>query len=436
MQIAVEVLSNLERKITVTAPTDRVDQAVEKRLEEMISTFTLPGFRTGKVPMYLLRKRFAGSVRYKVIGQVIDATYREALTQEKLFPAGMPEIQVTKDKEGEPLEYEATLEIYPEIKLNEMGGIEIENITVDINQKDVDEMIQKLRRQKATWSEVDRPSQKGDKVIVSFEGRQNGELFAGGSGENVPFELGSGTAIPGFEEGFTGHKAGESVTLTLTFPTDYHAVALAGKPVEFKGTIHKVEAPQLPALDDEFGKQLGVKEGGIEQLRQSVLENMQREVKQKVQGHIKGQVLEKVLETNPIDVPKVLMQEELKNLLQQEQNYMSQMTGVKQGLPEPREELRELAKRRVHLGLLFGELVKQYNITAAPERVDQLIAEIADSYGDPEAISQIYRSNKNLYRQLEEKAVEDQLIEKIVTQVKQREKTMSYSEFQAYKVTQ
>jgi len=433
MQATVEILSGLERKITVKTSTDRIDQEVEKRLREMVPKLRLDGFRPGKAPMHLLRERFGESIRYEVIGQVIDSTYREAITQEKLMPAGMPDIHIVQDKVGEPLEYQATVEIYPEVKLKGLESVVIENITVDIIQKDVDEMIQKLRRQKATWSSVDRPSQKGDKVTVSFEGRQDGELFEGGAGKDVSLELGSGTTIPGFEEGFTGHKAGDAIAITLTFPKDYHAATLAGKPVDFKGTLHKVEAATLPALDEEFAKQLGVKEGGMEQLRKTVLENMQREVKQKVQGHVKGQALEKVLEIHPMDVPKALIQEELKKLLQQEQSYMSEMTGMKQPLPEPREELQQLARRRVHLGLVFGEFISHYKITPDPERVNKLIAELAGSYDNPENIAKVYRENKNLYRQLEEKVVEDQLIDQIVSQAKLVEKTMPYSEFKGFK---
>jgi trigger factor len=435
-QTTLEVLSGLERKITVKTSADHIDQEVEKRLRELTPQMKLDGFRPGKVPMHLLRKRFSESIRYEVIEKVIDKTYREALAQEKLTPAGMPQIHITHDKTGEPLEYQATVEIYPEITLNSLESATIENIHVDITQKDVDNMIQKLRKQKAKWSAVDRASEKGDKVTVSFEGRENGELFQGGSAKNVPLELGSGTTIPGFEEGFTGHKAGDAVVMNLTFPADYHAVGLAGKPVEFTGTLHKVEAAQLPALDEDFAKQMGVKEGGMEALRKTVLENMQHEVKQKVQEHLKNQVIEKLLAAHPTDIPKVLITQEAKSLMQQEQAYLAEMTGNKQMRAEPSDEILALAQKRVHLGLVFQKLVSEYKITANSEAVDKLLKELTVSYEDPEMVMQMYRENNNLYRQLEEKAIENELIEKLVAQASVTQKTMSYHEFKGFKSIQ
>lgn len=437
MSVTVEILSGLERKIGIKAPQERIDQEVEKRLKEVASKFKMPGFRAGKAPLHVLRQRFGTSIRYEVIEKVIESTYKEAISQEKLTPAGMPIIEITRDKQGEPLEYYATIEIYPEVKLRSLDSVELENIKVDITQKDVDEMIHKLRRQRAKWVAVDRPSQKGDRVTVSYEGRQNGELFEGGTGKNIPLDLGSGTTIPGFEEGFTGHKAGDSVVVNVTFPAEYPVASLAGKPAEFKGTVHKVEMPELPPLDEEFAKQLGVKEGGMEQLRASVLENMQNEVAEKVQGHLKGQILEKLLELHPLDLPKVLIEEEIKRLQEQEQSYMSQMTGgAKQAMSEPREELRQLAKRRVHLGIVFSEIMEQQKFTPEPERIEKLIRQITASYENPDMVAQVYRENKQMYRQLEEKVKEDQLIDYMINQAKQIEKAMKYSEFKGFKPAQ
>lgn len=437
MQATVEVLDGLERKIIVKTPENRVDQEVEKRLQEMLPQLKLEGFRPGKAPMHLLRQRFGTSIRYEVIGQVIDATYREAISKEKIMPAGMPNIKIIQDKEGAPLEYYATVEIYPEVKLQSLNAAELENIKVDITPKDVDEMIHKLRLQKANWKVVDRPSQKGDRAIISFEGRQNGELFEGSTGKEIPLEIGSGMTIPGFEEGFTGHKAGEEIVLNLTFPTEYPVASLAAKPVAFKGTIHKVEEPELPPLDEDFAKQFGIKEGGIDQLRITVLENMQREVAQKTQDHLKGQVLSKLLELHPIALPKVLVQQEIKKLQEQEQSYLSQISGGKQKISaEPRAALRALAQRRVHLGLVFGKFMEQEKITADSERVNKLIEEIAASYGNTEMVKQTYRTNKELYRQLEEKVIEDELVGRLISQAKQIEKTMKYAEFKGFKLVE
>lgn len=431
MQATVEILSGLERKIMVKAPTDHFDQEIEKRLKEMLPKVRLPGFRPGKVPMPVLRKRFGESIHYELIGNLIDKTYHEAITQEKLHPVGRPEIQITKDKPGEPLEYEATIEVLPEIKVKGLENAEIEKFVVDIAQKDVDAMIHKLRRQKAKWSEVDRPAQKGDRVLTSFEGRKDGELFEGGSASRAHIELGSGMAIPGFEEGFMGHKAGDEISITLTFPTDYRVAALAGNPVEFKATIHAVEAPELPALDDEFAKSVGVDEGGIEGLRQGVMENMQDEVKKRSNEHAKTQIINKLLELNPIQIPKTLIDQETHHLVEQERAYIQQMTGnAKQAAAhKPRDGLDETAKRRVHIGLLFGELIDHYKITITPEELKQLLVDFVASHNAPPSAVQELERNERFCRQIEEKALEDKLIETIIAQAKSREKNLSYAEF-------
>lgn len=426
----VEVLSSLERKINFSVPEEQVDQAVKERIEKMLPEFELKGFRRGKVPLSLLKQRFGKAVRGEVIGEIIDSTYREALTEEKLMVAGMPDIQIVKDMEGAPLEYNATVEVYPQISLQGLESVEIENITVDIAQKDIDEMIQKLRRKNAKWSVVERASKKGDKVTVSFEGRKEGALFEGGSGQNISLELGSGSAIPGFEEGFTGVQAGESVSMTLTFPTDYHATDLAGQSVEFTGTLHTVEEAELPPLDEAFAKELGVEEGGIEELRKKVLENMQTEVNQKTKEHAKDQLLEKILALHPVDIPKVLLEKECKRIA-------SEQEGRSPGAPMQKlasEEIEKIAKRRVHLGLLLGEFVEKEKLTPDTDRINTLIQEIAASYpGSAEMIVKLYHENKNLYGQIAEKVLEDQLIEKLISQAKLLEKNMPYTAFKTLK---
>lgn len=435
MKASVEVLGVLERKLIIETSADQVEQEIDKRLKQMAAQYRIPGFRPGKAPMHLLRERYGEAVRNEVVGQVVDTTYNQAITQEKLLPAGMPKIQFLKNKAGEPLEYEAILEIYPHIELKGLEGIELENIKVDITQKDVDEMIQRLRHQAAKWNEVTHPAQKGDRVVVSYEGRQNGELFEGGSGKNVPVELGTGMAIPGFEEGFLQHSAGDSIEMNLTFPTDYHVAVLAGKPVEFKGTIHKVLAPELPPIDEEFAKQFGIKDGGIEELRKAVLEHMQTDVDQKVRGHLKGQLLEKLLALHTVEVPKVLIVQEATKLQQQEQQYYGKEKD-KKPLEEPRPELIQLAKQRINLGLIFGEIIRTRKMHADPERVTTLLEKIAASYHQPQAIIDAYRSDKQLLRQLEETVIEDQVVDDLIAQAKLMDKLMPYRDFKGFKPAQ
>lgn len=423
MQAIVEVLSSLERKLTVTTPPENIDQEVEKQLKEMIPKIKMDGFRPGKVPMHVLRKRFAPSIRYDVLEKIIESTYREAISKENLTPAGLPEIKVIQDKAGEPLQYQAILEIYPEVTLQSLASVELETLKVNIAEKDIDDMIEKLRRQEAEWTDVDRASQMGDRVVISYEGRQDGVLFEGGTAKEVFLELGSGKTTPGFEEGFVGHKSGDTVVFNVTFPADYHVASLAGKTVEFSGTVHKVQIPELLPLDDAFTERLGVKEGGLTQLRNDILRDMHRDVEHKVQEYSKAQILKKLLELHPIEIPKVLIQEELKKL---------QEEGRQQVSEEPSEALRALAKRRVHLGILFNELMREQKFTVDPEHIDKLIEKITAAYEDSALIARAYRENKNLYQHLEAKTLEDQLIEHLIAQTKQIEKNIQYHELNEF----
>jgi len=430
MQATLEVLPGLERKLTVIVPSDQIDQEIDKRLKEMAPKVKIEGFRPGKVPPHILRQRFGISMRYEVLEKIVGSTYGEAIAQEKLTPAGMPDIKITQDKAGEPLEYQALLEVYPEFTPKGLASAELQKINVDVTPADADAMIEKLRHQKAKWIDVDRTSQKGDKVIVSFEGRLDGELFNGGSGKDVTLELGSGSAIPGFEEGFTHHKAGDEIKMDLTFPTDYHSQDLAGKSVEFQGTLHKVQAPELPALDDEaFLKQFRVEEGGVEKLRQNVLERLQNETKQQAEDRLKAALFEKLLELNPIDLPKALVEQEVKRLMEEQQAYLARL-GVKHTL-EPTEEIKRQAKERVHLGLLMSEIARESKLTPDPQRVEQLLEKTPASYPDmdPAVVIQAYRSNKELLQQLESRALEDTLIETLMAEAKVTQKNMSYTEF-------
>ncbi len=436
MQTNIEVISNIVRKIVVKAPAERVDQAVEQRLKETGHKFRLDGFRPGKIPSHVLRQRFGKAIRYEVIENLIETTYQDMLVQEKIQPAGPPNVNILQDKAGEPFEYEMLLEVYPKIQLNSLAVAEIQKFKVDILQKDIDEMIQRLRRQRAKWNTVDRPARKGDRLVVSFEGRQHGELFDGGSAKEVYLELGLGMTIPGFEDGFIGQKAGDSFDLNLTFPADYLVTTLAGNPAEFKCTLHKVEMPELAPIDDAFAKALGIEEGGIDQLRHKVLEEMHKEVDQTVKNHIKNQVLEQLVALNTVELPKALLEQELKNLHEQERQYIAntaKQTGKNPSL-QPRKAVSELAQRRVHLGLLFHEIIRQNDIKPSETTINKLIENIAAGHGaDPEMVGKIYRENKRLYQQLEEKAIEDQIVDLLISQAKYIEKEIPYSEFKGLK---
>lgn len=436
MQATVEVLNGLQRKITVTAPAEHVEQEIEKRLKDLAKKIKMDGFRPGKAPMQVVRTQYGDSLRQEILGEVIDKTYREAITQEKLIPACLPHIELLPNDSNEQVKYAATIEVYPEVKLASLEAVTIENPQVSVTDQDVTDMIEKLRKQAATWETVDRASQKSDRVMVSFAGRMNGELFEGGSAQNTPLDLGTGTTIPGFEDGLLNHKADDKVELNLTFPEDYRVTTLAGKAVTFSVTVHEVKQPKLPELNDEFAKRFGVAEGGMEQLRKEVEENLQRDVKLSTRDMLKGQLLEKLLTVYNFDLPKALVEQEVQRVQQQEAQYMGKRDPHYTPSPEHQAAQLKAAQEHIKLQLVFGEYIRTHKITAEPERVTKLLEEIVVNYNQPEAIMSQYRSNKQAMASLQATAVEEQAVELMLKETKLADKKLSYVEFKGFKPQQ
>lgn len=410
MQVSVETGEGLERKLKVQVPAETVDAQVESRLKSMQSRVKVDGFRPGKVPFSVVKQRYSTQVFQEVAGEVMQNTFRDAVTQESLRPASAPSIEPISFELGQPLEYVATFEVYPEVKLAPVSELSIEKLSAEIEDKDVDNLLETLRKQKASWTEVDRPSKEGDRVTVSFKGSIDGELFEGGSAENVPLVLGSGSMIPGFEEQFVGLAKDAEATVKITFPEDYSAGELAGKPAEFAVNVSKVEAPELPALDDAFAKEFGVEEGGMEKLREDVRNNMQRELRNRISLDLKAKVMDKLLEANPIEVPKAIVQEEAEALKKQ---ASAQQTG------EPSAEtLASEAERRVKLGMILSELVKVSELKVDRAKVDERIETMAKDYEQPDEFVNHYKSNPQLLQGVESMVVEDMVVDWVVDQAK------------------
>ena len=410
MQVSVETGEGLERKLTVQVPAETVDAQVESRLKSMQNRVKVDGFRPGKVPFSVVKQRYSAQVFQEVAGEVMQNTFRDAVTQENLRPASDPSIEPVSFKLGLPLEYVATFEVYPEIKLAPVSDLSIEKLSAEIEDKDVDSLLETLRKQKASWAEVDRPSKEGDRVTVSFKGSIDGELFEGGSAENVPLVLGSGSMIPGFEEQFIGLAKDAEATVKVTFPDDYSASKLAGKPAEFAVSVSKVEAPELPALDDVFAKEFGVEEGGIEKLREDVRNNMQRELDNRISLDLKTKVMDKLLEANQIEVPKAIVQEEAEALKQQ-------ASAQKGGVPSA-EALASEAERRVKLGMILGDLVKVSELKVDRAKVEERIEMMAKDYEQPSEFVNYYKSNPQLLQGVESMVVEDMIVDWVVDQAK------------------
>ena len=311
MQVSVETTEGLERRLSVEVPAERIDSEVQQRLKKMAGSVRLDGFRPGKVPMKVVQNRFGEQIRHEVIGEVLQSSFYEAISQEKLRPAGRPEIEPTSMEPGKSLAYTAVFEVYPELTLAGMEQIKIERPVTGIEATDIDRMIETLRKQRTTWKAVERPAQDGDQLVMDFEGTIDGEGFQGNKAEGARLVLGSGRFIPGFEEGMLGAAPGEERTLDLQFPEDYPAKEVAGKPVQFKVRLTAVEEPRLPEVNEEFAKSFGVADGDLESLREQVRENMQRELDQTIKNTVKNQVMDGLIGANPIEIPKALITEEI-----------------------------------------------------------------------------------------------------------------------------
>ncbi|HHI94712.1 MAG TPA: trigger factor [Gammaproteobacteria bacterium] len=422
MQVSVETTSGLERRMTVMVPKENIDGEVQKRLKDLAGRVKIDGFRPGKVPFSVVRQKFSGQVSQEVMGEVMQNSFYEAVIQEKLRPAGTPLIEPGDTKDG--FEFTATFEVYPEFEVTGLDSIKIERPVVEIGDEDIDRMLETIRKQRRTWEEVDRAGQEGDQLTIDFVGTLDGEEFQGGTASQVPLELGSKRMIPGFEEQLVGTKAGQELTLDVTFPEDYHSKDLAGKAVKFATTVRKVEAPVLPELTDEFAVEFGVKEGGLDALKQQVRENMQRESEQAIAMRVKEQVFDGLMGLKLLDVPKALVDSEIEVLVKQRQQDMQQYGAPVQDVDPAQFETQ--AWRRVSLGLILSEVIKENDIAVPSARLREAVEKMAASYERPEEVVKYYYSDKDHLKEVENVTLEEMAVEHIISQANVNDKNTSF----------
>ncbi|WP_341501520.1 trigger factor [Gallaecimonas sp. GXIMD4217] len=428
MQVSVETTQGLERRLTIKVPADTVEAAVEQGLRNVAKNQRMDGFRKGKVPMSLIKKRFGKAVRGDVTQELMQRHYIEAIIKEKINPAGGPTLEVVKDEDGADFEFAATFEVYPEFEVKGLDSLEIEKPVVDVTDEDLANMLDTLRKQHATFAEADKAAESGDRVVIDFVGTIDGEEFDGGKAEGFSLNLGQGRMIPGFEDAILGKKAGEEVTADVTFPEDYHAENLKGKAAQFAIKVIKVEAQELPELTDEFATRFGVTEGGVEALKAEVRKNMERELKNVLRNKLKEQVLDKLLKENEVDMPKALVDAEIDNLRRQ---ALARFGGNQQAanLPElPAELFEEQARRRVQVGLVLGELIKVNELKAEDARVQEIIETQASAYEDPKEVIEYFNSNEEMLGQMRNLALEEQTIDFILGKAKVTEKAAKFDE--------
>jgi trigger factor len=432
MQVSIETTSGLERRLTVGVPAERIESEIDSRLQKAAGNVKLPGFRPGKVPMKVMRQRFGAGVRQEVLGEVMSQSFQEAVVQEKLRPAGQPSIEPKTLEAGKDLEYIATFEVFPEVEVVEITGFEVEKPVADVTDEDVDNIIEVFRKQQGSWEVVERAAVDGDKVNIDYSGTRDGEEFEGGSATGSDLELGSGRMIPGFEDGLAGMVAGEEKTLQLSFPEDYHSEELKGAAVEFKVTVNNVQALSPAELNEELFAKYGVEEGGLDEFRTEVRQNMARELKNAVDSKVKEQVMEAVSAAHEsVEVPRALMEREVEAM----RNQMFQQFGgagaaqdldLKSLLPD--EMFTENAEKRVKLGLVLAELVSKLQLKVDAAKVRATIEEMASTYQDPDEVINYYYSNQEQLASVESKVLEDQMVEKLLENAQIVEKECSYQE--------
>ena len=425
MQVSVEQTGALERRMEVSVPKERVEQAVDKRLQQVSRTAKLKGFRPGKAPLKVIRQQFGAQVRQEVVGDLMQSSFAEAVTQQKLSPATGPRIEPIAIAAGEDLKYRAIFEVYPEITLRNVEGVEVVRPVAEVAEADVDAMVENLRAQRPKFDVVERESREGDRVTMDFVGLVDGAEFEGSKGTDVAVLLGGGRMLREFESGITGMKAGEQRSLDVRYPDDYHNKSLAGRTAAFDVQMKKVEEKSLPDLDDEFCREYGVTEGGMAQLRSEVADNMRRELEANVRARLKQQLLDKLLASNPVEVPKSLVDAQVREM----QIDTARRIGAKDAsqVPAP-EPFVEPARRRVALGMLVGELIRTRGLKLDRDRVEARLAEMAGGYPDPEAVLKAYRQNADAMRQVENMVIEEQVVDFLLEHAKVTDQAATFKE--------
>lgn len=430
MQVSVETLTGLERKITISVPTTKVEEEVGLRIRDLARRAKMDGFRPGRAPLSLVKKRYSEDVRQDVMREMVQSTLYEALKEKDLVPAGYPNVMPEQFEEGKDFRYTATFEVFPTIEIKELDNATIELVKAEATDADVDAMITKLREQNKDWKEAKRSVEKGDKVTMNFEGFIDGKAFDGGQADDFELEIGSGSMIPGFEDGLIGAEIGKELDLNVNFPEGYGHAELAGKAATFKVTVTAVKEGKLPKLDDAFAEKFNIKEGGVDALKKDIRSNMERELERRVSSLNREATFNKLMEKNAVDLPMSMVDQEIEHLKHDMfHRIFGQEHHDNEKIPDfPREMFEEQAKRRVHLGLVFAEYVKLHQIKADEDRVNAMIDKLASAYEDPRELRDWYQQDKERLADLEALVIEEIVSEKIRQHAKVIEKKMKYDD--------
>jgi len=423
-----ETPSALERRIDIAVSLADIEKEVDDRLKRIARTVKMAGFRPGKVPMKIVAQTHGGQARGEAVGAAVEKAFGDKVRAENLRVAGYPQIQPKEAATEGTLEFTAVFEVYPEVVVGDLAGQKIERPVLSVGEAEVDQTIDVLRKQRTTFTAVDRAAAEGDRVVIDFTGRKDGEVFDGGQAQDFPFVIGAGSMLKEFEGAVAGLKAGDSKTFDMTFPEDYHAQHLAGQAVQFEVTLKAVEEAVLPTVDGDFAKALGVADGDVSKLREEVKANLEREVKRRIQSRVKEQVMEALLAATPIEVPKALVQAESEQLANSARRDL-EMRGLKtKDIPVEPAWFADQAVRRVKLGLIMAELVKANELHAKPEQVRALVEEMAQSYEDPSELMRWYYSEPERLAQAEAVVIEDNVVAWVSAKADTTDKDVAFDE--------
>ena len=421
--------SALERSLDLSVAIADLYKDIDQRLKRMGKNLTMPGFRPGKVPFTVVKQQYGQDAYIDALNAALEKSFTEAVKAQEMRVAGSPKIEPKKTESAENLEFTATFEVYPEVVVTDLQAVDIERSTLEVGEQELENTLNVLRKQRVRYEPVDRAAASGDRVTIDFLGKKDDVPFQGGEAKDYPFVLGEGAMLADFENAVTGLKAGESKTFDMTFPADYHAKELAGQPVSFEVTVKQVGEAILPELDADFAKSLGIADGDVSKMRAEIESNLRREVKSRLKSRIKNQVMDALLKTNPIEVPKALVEMEIDQLIQNARQDMEQRSGKKmKDFPMQREWFTDQAKRRVGLGLVLSEIVKVNQLHAKPEQIKAVVEEAAQSYEHPEEVVRWYYAQPQRLAEIEGLVIEDNVVDWALASAKVLDKAITFDE--------
>lgn len=431
---AAQLTNALERRLDLLVAIEELEKDIDQRLKRIGKNFKMPGFRPGKVPANIVKQQYGEQAHFDALNEVLERAFGEAAKSQELRVAGNPRIEPKTTESTTHLEFSAVFEVYPEVKLGDLSGVEIERAVLEVGAAEIDSTMTVLRKQRVRYEPVDRGAAKDDRVTIDFLGKKDGEPFAGGQAKDYPFVLGAGSMLADFENAIYGLKAGESKTFEMTFPADYLSKEIAGQTVSFEITVKEVREPILPEIDPDFAKELGVEDGDVEKMRAEIETNLKREVSKRLQAKVKDQVMEALLKTNPIDVPNALLEMEIQRLMQSARQDMEQRGGAKmKDFPMQREWFVDQAKRRVSLGLILSEIVKVNKLQAQPDQIKKIVEDSAQSYEHPEEVIRWYYAQPQRLQEVEGVAIEDNVVAWALSASKVVEKPIAFDELMGHK---